>query len=163
MASPCAERGLLTCRCRDHHDAAIAHAALGDDVVGEMPDFPALALERRYLHAGVASRWTCRVASDRSWWPWKFCTSRSTDRAQRDRKHIPRLRRTGLTRLCPRRPAAARRGRIANHLGSVLITAGFRRGIDLREQFVFNGDGDPLHLEVRVGCWYDFLLQLLLG
>ncbi len=38
---------------RDHHDAAIAHAALGDDVVGKVPDLAAGALQRGHFHATV--------------------------------------------------------------------------------------------------------------
>src|SRR5882757_5807632 len=44
---------LLVRRGRDHHHAAVAHAALGNDVVGEMPDLAAGALQRRHLHATV--------------------------------------------------------------------------------------------------------------
>src|SRR6185369_17788397 len=38
---------------RDHHHAAVAYAAFGDDVVGKVPDFGAGALQCRDLHAGV--------------------------------------------------------------------------------------------------------------
>ncbi|MGY4628433.1 hypothetical protein ACVWY3_006189 [Bradyrhizobium sp. USDA 4486] len=38
---------------RDHHHAAVAHAAFGDDVVGEMPDFGGVAAQRGHLHAIV--------------------------------------------------------------------------------------------------------------
>ena len=44
---------LLLRRGRDHHHAAVAHAALGDDVIGEMLDLAAGALQRRHLHAAV--------------------------------------------------------------------------------------------------------------
>ncbi len=44
---------LFVRRGRDHHGAAVAHAALGDDVVGEMADLAAGALQRRHLHAAV--------------------------------------------------------------------------------------------------------------
>ena len=40
---------------------------------------------------------------------------------------------------------------IADDLGSVLIAPRFRRRIDLCEQIVFDGDGDPLHPDFRVG------------
>jgi hypothetical protein len=36
---------------------------------------------------------------------------------------------------------------VADDLGAILVAAGFRRGIDLGEQVVFDGDGDPLHPE----------------
>ena len=44
---------LLALARRDHHDAAVAHAAFGDDVVGEMPDLAGVAAQRRHLHAIV--------------------------------------------------------------------------------------------------------------
>ena len=44
---------LLCWHGRDHHHTTVAHATLGDDVVGEMPDVAAGALQRRHLHAAV--------------------------------------------------------------------------------------------------------------
>jgi hypothetical protein len=41
-------------------------------------------------------------------------------------------------------------GEIADDLGAVLVTARFRRRIDLGEQIVFDGDGDPLHGKFRL-------------
>src|SRR6185369_18059345 len=38
---------------RDHHHAAVAHAAFGNDVVGKVPDLAAPSLQRRDLHAGI--------------------------------------------------------------------------------------------------------------
>ena len=44
---------LLPFTGRDHHYAAVADAAFGDDVVGEMPDLAGVAAQRRHLHAIV--------------------------------------------------------------------------------------------------------------
>ncbi|MGY3471746.1 hypothetical protein ACVW0I_008617 [Bradyrhizobium sp. LM6.11] len=44
---------LLAFTRRDHHHAAVADAAFGDDVVGEMSDLAGIAAKRRHLHAIV--------------------------------------------------------------------------------------------------------------
>ncbi len=38
-----------------------------------------------------------------------------------------------------------RAGEIANDFGAVLVAAIFRGGVDVREQVILDGDGDPLH------------------
>lgn len=40
-------------RGRDHDHAPIAHAAFGNDVIGQMPDLAARSLQRRHFHTAV--------------------------------------------------------------------------------------------------------------
>ena len=132
---------------RHQHDAAVADAALGDHVLGEMLHL------RRSCRAGSSPPCSCRGRDGRAWRRATIRGGRGRCRraAWRAAGHCGRRRRPGLRRNRPCLSSVSRRlpdagaSEVADRLRAVLVAAGLDDAVELGHQFVVNGDGHALH------------------
>src|SRR5262245_5495497 len=131
---------------RHQHDAAVAHAALGDHVLGEVLHRAGLALEHGHLHAAVVVEVDVErgqrqlvVIVERLGQPFGQLAGGVIVDVD-DGGHAVALGVEGLRRL-----ADAGAGEVADGLGAVLVAAGRDDAIELGHELVVDGDGHALH------------------
>src|SRR5262245_28150647 len=132
---------------RRHHDnAAVAHAALGDHVLGEVLHRAGLALEHGHLHAAVV----VEVDVERGQRQLVVVVERLGQAFGQlaggvivDVDHGRHAVALGVERF--RRLADAGAGEVADGLGAILVAPGRDDAIELGHELVVDGDGHALH------------------
>ena len=131
---------------RHHHHAAVAHAALGDDVLGEVLHGAGLALEHCHFHAAVMvevnmerrQRQFVMIVEGLGQPLGQFARGMVVDVDQGG--DAVALGVQGFARF-----ADAGAGEVADRLGAVLVAAGGDDAVELGHQLVIDGDGHALH------------------
>src|SRR5262245_4350917 len=131
---------------RHHDDAAVAHTALGDHVLGEVLDRAGLALEHGHLHAAVVVEVDVErgqrqlvVVVERLGQPLGQLAGGVIVDVDHGRHAVA----LGVERF--RRLADAGAGEVADGLGAILVAAGRDDAIELGHELVVDGDGHALH------------------
>ena len=131
---------------RHQHDAAVAHAALGDHVLGEVLHGAGLALEHGHLHAAVMvevdmqrrQRQLVVIVEGLGQPLGQFARGVIVDV-----DHGGDAVALGVERFGGLADAGA--GEVADRLRAVLVAAGGDDAIELGHQLVVDGDGHALH------------------
>ena len=131
---------------RHHHHAAVAHAALGDHVLGEVLHGAGLALEHCHFHATVMvevdmqrrQRQFVMIVEGLGQPLGQFARGMVVDVDQGGDAVA-----LGVQRLASLADAGA--GEVADRLGAVLVAAGGDDAVELGHQLVIDGDGHALH------------------
>src|SRR5258705_6762254 len=142
---------------RHHHQAAMAHTALGDHVIGQMAHMLRLTAQHGHLHAAAMVEMHMHgrmgefvmVVEDMGQALRKIARFMVVDIDQR-RDAVAVLLRSF------RRLTHAGAGKVADRFRAVLISAPRNHRIELGNELVVQRDGGALHGGLRnTECWYD--------
>ena len=150
VGSSVAVRMRLDCQLgRHHHDAAVTHAALGNNAVGELPHISSAALEHRHLHAVVMIEVNVKrclrqimTVVGRLYEPLGQVAGRMV--VYEDERADGLATRSRI--LCCLLNSGA--GKVPDRFRSILVSAPFDDAVKVRHQVVVQSDSNALHNEL---------------